>query len=159
MTAAPSPPSPRRAETARETAETSIRASLDLDGTGRAEVATGIGFLDHMLTALAKHSLMDVTVQARGDLHIDLHHTTEDVGIVLGQCLRQRQVLPCRYAHRRQPVQQLAHRAVAMHIQQVETRAIAAGRGQDRWRIGAGGNGIGHPHTLAEFAHRNQAMA
>jgi imidazoleglycerol-phosphate dehydratase len=82
-------PSPRRAEIARATAETDIRASLDLDGTGRAEVATGIGFLDHMLTALARHSLIDMTVEARGDLHIDLHHTTEDVGIVLGQCLRQ----------------------------------------------------------------------
>ena len=83
----PSPP--RRAEVARETAETAIRAALDLDGTGKAEVATGIGFLDHMLTALARHALFDLTLHAKGDLHIDFHHTTEDVGIVLGQALRQ----------------------------------------------------------------------
>jgi len=84
------PPSPpRRAEGARETGETAIRAALDLDGTGKAEVATGIGFLDHMLTALARHALFDLTLHAKGDLHIDFHHTTEDTGIVLGQALRQ----------------------------------------------------------------------
>ena len=79
---------PRRAEITRETAETAIRATLDLDGSGRSEVATGIGFLDHMLTALARHAMFDMAVQAKGDLHIDFHHTAEDVGIVLGQCLR-----------------------------------------------------------------------
>jgi imidazoleglycerol-phosphate dehydratase len=79
---------PRRAEISRETAETRIHLRLDLDGTGRAEVATGIGFLDHMLTALARHSMVDLSVQAEGDLHIDFHHTTEDVGIVLGQAIR-----------------------------------------------------------------------
>ena len=80
---------PRRATIARTTAETDIRATLVLDGTGQVEVATGIGFLDHMLTALGRHALFDLTVAARGDLHIDFHHTTEDVGIGLGQCLRQ----------------------------------------------------------------------
>ena len=80
---------PRRAEVARETAETAIRAALDLDGAGTADVATGIGFLDHMLTALAHHALFDLTLAAKGDLHIDFHHTTEDTGIVLGQALRQ----------------------------------------------------------------------
>ncbi|MBP0466297.1 imidazoleglycerol-phosphate dehydratase HisB [Roseomonas sp. PWR1] len=79
---------PRRAEIVRETAETSIRVAIDLDGAGRAEIATGIGFLDHMLTALARHSLIDMTVAAKGDLHIDFHHTAEDVGIVLGQAIR-----------------------------------------------------------------------
>src|SRR3954447_13635414 len=69
----------------RTTSETDISLTLDLDGTGRAEVATGIGFLDHMLTALARHGLFDLTVRATGDLHIDFHHTTEDVGIVIGQ--------------------------------------------------------------------------
>ena len=78
----------RRAEISRETSETSITVALDLDGSGRAEIATGIGFLDHMLTALARHSLIDMTVQAKGDLHIDFHHTTEDVGIVIGQAVR-----------------------------------------------------------------------
>jgi imidazoleglycerol-phosphate dehydratase len=79
---------PRRAEINRETAETRIHLRLDLDGTGRAEIATGIGFLDHMLTALARHSMVDLSVKAEGDLHIDFHHTTEDVGIVLGQAIR-----------------------------------------------------------------------
>ena len=81
-------PAPRRAELARTTAETDIRAVLTLDGTGESRVATGIGFLDHMLTALARHALFDLTLEAKGDLHIDFHHTTEDTGIVLGQCLR-----------------------------------------------------------------------
>jgi imidazoleglycerol-phosphate dehydratase len=79
---------PRRASLARRTSETDIRISLDLDGTGTAEVATGIGFFDHMLTALARHAMLDLTVAAAGDLHIDDHHTTEDVGILLGQALR-----------------------------------------------------------------------
>jgi imidazoleglycerol-phosphate dehydratase len=79
----------RRATLARTTSETDIRLTLGLDGTGTAEVATGVGFLDHMLTALARHGLLDLAVGAKGDLHIDDHHTTEDVGIVLGQALRQ----------------------------------------------------------------------
>jgi imidazoleglycerol-phosphate dehydratase len=83
------PPSPRRAEIARSTAETHIRARIALDGSGASTIATGIGFLDHMLIALARHSMIDMDVTADGDLHIDAHHTTEDVGIVLGQALRQ----------------------------------------------------------------------
>ena len=79
----------RRAEIARTTAETDIRVGLALDGTGRVQAATGVGFLDHMLTALGRHALFDLTVAAKGDLHIDFHHTTEDVGIVLGQAVRQ----------------------------------------------------------------------
>ncbi|PHK95094.1 imidazoleglycerol-phosphate dehydratase [Pseudoroseomonas rhizosphaerae] len=79
---------PRTADIARSTSETEIRVSLDLDGTGKSRVGTGIGFLDHMLTALARHSLLDMDVEAKGDLHIDFHHTTEDVGIVLGQAVR-----------------------------------------------------------------------
>lgn len=77
----------RIAEITRTTSETDITVRLDLDGTGQAEVATGIGFMDHMLTAFARHALIDLTVRAKGDLHIDFHHTTEDVGIVLGQAL------------------------------------------------------------------------
>ena len=79
----------RTASVSRTTAETDIQASLALDGTGRSSIATGIGFLDHMLTALARHAMLDLSVAAKGDLHIDAHHTVEDVGIVLGQCLRQ----------------------------------------------------------------------
>ena len=80
---------PRRAEITRETAETAIRATLDLDGSGRSEVATGIGFLDHMLTALARHAMFDMVVAAKGDLHIDFHHTVEDVGIALGLAVKE----------------------------------------------------------------------
>jgi imidazoleglycerol-phosphate dehydratase len=75
----------RTASLKRTTSETDISLTLSLDGSGRAEIATGIGFLDHMLTALARHALFDLAVKAKGDLHIDFHHTTEDVGIVLGQ--------------------------------------------------------------------------
>ena len=79
----------RTATLSRKTSETDISLTLDLDGTGTADIATGIGFLDHMLTALARHGLFDLTVRAKGDLHIDFHHTTEDVGIVLGQAINQ----------------------------------------------------------------------
>ena len=75
----------RRATVNRRTKETAISASVDLDGTGAYDVSTGVGFLDHMIEQLARHSLMDITLKAEGDLHIDQHHTTEDSGIVLGQ--------------------------------------------------------------------------
>jgi imidazoleglycerol-phosphate dehydratase len=74
----------RTATIERKTSETDIALTLDLDGTGVADIATGIGFLDHMLTALARHGLFDLMVRADGDLHIDFHHTTEDIGIALG---------------------------------------------------------------------------
>jgi imidazoleglycerol-phosphate dehydratase len=80
---------PRTATIRRETGETKIDLSLDLDGTGKAEIRTGVGFFDHMLTLFAKHGLFDLTVQASGDTHVDDHHTVEDVGICLGQALRQ----------------------------------------------------------------------
>jgi imidazoleglycerol-phosphate dehydratase len=76
----------RTARRERKTKETEIRASLDLDGAGDARVATGIGFFDHMLEALARHGLFDLEVECSGDLHVDAHHTVEDVGIVLGGC-------------------------------------------------------------------------
>ena len=74
----------RRAEVRRETGETKIEVGIDLDGTGRADVATGVGFLDHMLHLLARHSMIDILARAEGDLHVDDHHTVEDVGIALG---------------------------------------------------------------------------
>jgi imidazoleglycerol-phosphate dehydratase len=77
----------RRAAVKRRTQETAITASVDLDGTGTYDVATGVGFLDHMIEQLARHSMIDVTLKADGDLHIDQHHTTEDSGIALGQAL------------------------------------------------------------------------
>ncbi len=77
----------RQASVERNTTETRIKASVDLDGTGEYDVATGIGFLDHMLAQLSRHSLIDITLKAEGDLHIDFHHTTEDSAIVLGQAV------------------------------------------------------------------------
>ena len=77
----------RQANIERSTKETKIKASVDLDGSGTSDVATGIGFLDHMLQQLARHSLIDIELRAKGDLHIDFHHTSEDCGIVLGQAV------------------------------------------------------------------------
>ena len=77
----------RQGSIARNTTETSIAVSLDLDGSGGYSVATGVGFLDHMLEQLSRHSLMDLTVRAQGDLHIDFHHTTEDTGIAVGEAV------------------------------------------------------------------------
>jgi len=79
----------RRAEVRRTTGETDVRVSVDLDGTGRSTVATGVGFFDHMLTLLARHSLIDLDAEARGDLATGSHHTVEDTGIVLGQAIDQ----------------------------------------------------------------------
>lgn len=95
MPAAPSTPpgapapAPRTARIERATSESKVTVELDLDGTGRTDIATGVPFYDHMLTALGKHSLIDLTVHADGDTHIDAHHTVEDVAICLGQALRQ----------------------------------------------------------------------
>src|SRR5438270_12863637 len=80
---------PRTARIHRQTGETRIDLTLDLDGAGRAQIASGIGFFDHMLTLLAKHSLIDLTVEAAGDLAVDAHHTVEDVGICYGKALAQ----------------------------------------------------------------------
>ena len=77
----------RSAEISRNTLETQIRVKLDLDGSGRARLATGIGFLDHMLDQVARHGMFDLEVEAKGDLHIDAHHSVEDVGICLGQAI------------------------------------------------------------------------
>ena len=77
----------RQATISRNTKETEITATVNLDGTGAFDVSTGIGFLDHMLEQLARHSMMDITLKAKGDLHIDFHHTTEDSGIVIGQAV------------------------------------------------------------------------
>jgi imidazoleglycerol-phosphate dehydratase len=79
----------RQAKVERNTLETRISATVDLDGTGRYDVSTGIGFLDHMLEQLSRHSLIDITLKAEGDLHIDFHHTNEDTGIALGQAVAQ----------------------------------------------------------------------
>jgi imidazoleglycerol-phosphate dehydratase len=79
----------RNANIDRKTAETHVRLSLELDGSGQADVASGVGFLDHMLTLLAKHAAIDLSVRAEGDLQVDQHHTVEDIGICLGQAIKQ----------------------------------------------------------------------
>jgi imidazoleglycerol-phosphate dehydratase len=79
----------RKGTVKRTTNETDVEVAIDLDGTGASSISTGIGFLDHMLDLLARHSRIDITVKAKGDLHVDHHHTTEDVGIALGQAVKQ----------------------------------------------------------------------
>lgn len=86
---APAPTAPRRADLTRATSESSVHLTLDLDGTGAATVSTGVRFYDHMLVSLAKHALLDLTVEATGDIDVDGHHTVEDVAIVLGDALRE----------------------------------------------------------------------
>tara|TARA_B100000579_G_scaffold349282_1_gene302801 strand:+ start:301 stop:891 length:591 start_codon:yes stop_codon:yes gene_type:complete len=78
----------RKAKITRKTKETSINVEVNIDGKGKYKIDTGIGFLNHMLEQLSKHSLIDLTVKAKGDTHIDLHHTTEDVGIAIGECIK-----------------------------------------------------------------------
>ena len=79
----------RKGSVNRETKETSIQVDVNLDGTGKSNISTGIGFLDHMMEQIAKHSLIDIDLKAKGDLHIDLHHTTEDSGIAFGEALKE----------------------------------------------------------------------
>ena len=107
--------SARKTEVRRATRETSVRVELDLDRPGRADIATGIGFFDHMLTALASHGRMGLTVEASGDLHVDQHHLVEDVGIVLGQALREalgEDLRVQRFAHAYAPLDDSLARAV-----------------------------------------------
>jgi len=105
----------RRAEIVRVTKETSIRVTVDLDGTGAARIATGIGFFDHMLEQVARHGAIDLVVEASGDLHVDGHHTVEDVGIALGQavaraCADKRGIR--RYGHAYVPLDEALTRVV-----------------------------------------------
>ena len=141
----PSPPR-RVAEVARETAETAIRAALDLDGSGEAAVATGIGFLDHMLTALARHALFDLTLHAKGDLHIDFHHTTEDTGIVLGQALRQA-------LGDKRGIRRYGHALLPMDEALAEAAVDISGRPFLAWSVPFGPPKIGEMDTelFAEF--------
>ena len=111
----------RSATINRETKETQITATWDLDGNGGSQIETGIGFLDHMLEALAKHSGTSLNVQCTGDLHIDGHHTTEDVGIVLGQCLREA-------LGDRKGVERFGHMAVPLDEALVQSTLDLSGR-------------------------------
>ena len=121
--------STRRAELHRVTAETDIALSLSLDGTGRSSVSTGIGFLDHMLTALARHAAFDLEVTATGDLHVDCHHTTEDVGIALGQALT-------RALGDKSGIRRYGHAVVPMDEALVEAAVDLSGRPFLVWAVG-----------------------
>jgi imidazoleglycerol-phosphate dehydratase len=118
----------RAATITRTTTETDITLSLDLDGSGTADIATGIGFLDHMLTALAKHGMFDLTVRAKGDLHIDFHHTTEDVGIVLGQAF-------AKALGDKRGIRRFGHGVVPMDEALVDAAVDISGRPYLAWNV------------------------
>ncbi len=118
----------RTASITRTTAETDIAVALDLDGTGQSEIETGIGFLDHMLTALARHALFDLTIRAEGDLHIDAHHTTEDIGIVLGQAVAQA-------LGEKRGIARFGHAVVPMDEARVAATIDISGRGLLVWSV------------------------
>jgi imidazoleglycerol-phosphate dehydratase len=118
----------RIATLTRATSETDISLTLNLDGTGKADIATGIGFLDHMLTALARHGLFDLTIRAKGDLHIDFHHTTEDVGIVLGSAFS-------RALGEKRGIRRFGHAVVPMDEALVEAAVDISGRPFLAWNV------------------------
>lgn len=131
---------PRTASLTRTTTETDISLTLDLDGAGKAEIATGIGFLDHMLTALARHALLDLSVTAKGDLHVDFHHTTEDVGIVLGRALAQA-------VGDKRGITRFGHAIVPMDDALAEAAVDISGRPFLAWSVGFRAPKIGEMDT------------
>ncbi len=142
----------RSAQITRTTSETEIRLTLDLDGSGKAEIDTGIGFLDHMLTALARHALFDLSVQAKGDLHIDFHHTTEDVGIVLGQAF-------ARAIGDKRGIRRYGQALVPMDEALIEAAIDISGRPFLAWTVAFGAPKIGEIDTeLFEEFFRAFAM-
>jgi len=120
--------SARTASLTRTTSETDIALTLDLDGSGRGDIDTGIGFLDHMLTAVARHGLFDLSVRAKGDLHIDFHHTTEDIGIVLGQAL-------ARAVGDKRGIRRFGHAVVPMDEALAEATIDLSGRPFLAWNV------------------------
>ncbi len=130
----------RTAAITRTTSETAITLRLDLDGAGVSAVATGVGFLDHMLTAFARHALFDLDVQAKGDLHIDDHHTTEDVGIVLGQAIAQA-------IGDKRGIRRFGHAVVPMDEALVDAAVDLSGRPSLAWSVAFGPDKIGAMDT------------
>ncbi len=118
----------RTAALIRKTSETDISLTLALDGTGKTAIATGIGFFDHMLTAFARHGLFDLTVDAKGDLHIDTHHTVEDVGIVLGQAIREA-------LGDKRSITRFGHAIIPMDEALVESVIDLSGRAHLSWSV------------------------
>ncbi len=139
----------RTATKQRTTSESTITVTLDLDGTGVSRISTGVGFYDHMLTALSKHSLIDLTVEATGDLHIDGHHTVEDVAIVLGQTLREAlgdKAGIRRYGHAVVPLDE----ALAECVVDVAGRPYAVCTGEPEAQVYAriGGSGVDYAGSM-----------
>jgi len=130
----------RIARITRTTSETDIALSLDLDGSGKADVATGIGFFDHMLTALARHALFDLSVRAKGDLHIDFHHTAEDVGIVLGRAVAQA-------LGEKRGIRRFGHALVAMDEALAEAAIDISGRPFLAWSVSFTRDKVGEMDT------------
>lgn len=118
----------RQASVTRKTNETAIDVTLNLDGTGKSDCQTGVGFFDHMLDQLARHSLIDITLSAKGDLHIDDHHTVEDCGIALGQALT-------RALGDKRGIRRYGHFALAMDDAQVQTALDLSGRPYLVWNL------------------------
>ena len=118
----------RRAACERKTKETEISLELDIDGSGQYDIATGIGFLDHMLEQLARHSLMDVRLRAKGDLHIDQHHTTEDTGIALGKAF-------CEAMGECRGIRRYAHAVIVMDETCTRVSVDISGRPYLVWRV------------------------
>jgi imidazoleglycerol-phosphate dehydratase len=138
----------RTAEVTRETKETQIRVSLDLDGTGLGEISTGIGFFDHMLESFARHGGIDMKVETKGDLHIDMHHTVEDTGIVLGQAFRE---ALAGYAG----VRRFGHAYIPMDETLTRCAVDLSNRPYLIWRVSFGRPKIGEMDTelFKEFHH------
>jgi imidazoleglycerol-phosphate dehydratase len=135
-----SAPPGRHAVLTRRTSETDITLQLSLDGTGRAEIQTGIGFFDHMLTAFARHGLFDLRVEAKGDLHIDSHHTVEDVGIVLGQAVAQA-------LGEKRGIRRFGQALVPMDEALAEAAIDVSGRGHLAWDVRFAREAIGAMDT------------
>ena len=138
----------RTAELARNTKETQVRVAVDLDGTGEAHVSTGIGFYDHMLESFARHGCFDLTVETKGDLHIDMHHTVEDTGIVLGQAFRE---ALAGYAG----VRRFGHAYIPMDETLTRCAVDLSNRPYLIWRVSFGRPKIGEMDTelFKEFHH------
>jgi imidazoleglycerol-phosphate dehydratase len=118
----------RNSELSRKTSETDIQLRLDIDGTGQADITTGVGFFDHMLTAFARHGLFNLSVKVKGDLHIDAHHTVEDVGILLGQTLETT-------LGEKRGIQRFGHAVVPMDEALVEAVVDLSGRPFVAWSV------------------------
>ncbi|MEJ0045497.1 MAG: imidazoleglycerol-phosphate dehydratase HisB [Rhodospirillales bacterium] len=133
-------PAPRSATVSRRTSETDITLTLALDGSGQAGIETGVGFFDHMLTAFARHGLFDLSLTARGDLHIDAHHTVEDVGIVLGQAFSEA-------LGDRRGITRFGQALVPMDEALAEAAVDISGRGHLAWSVKFGREQLGGMDT------------